>query len=115
MGLRGHSGVVFVYSIAVIVYNMLDSLSLAVSMMMCSISISDMLVFQFAGRTFRRVSLSMIAHLTTSYHLGLGLPTLLCPAHTLLPFGCIDILFVSSCSGALSKCAKSDLLLFEFL
>ena len=106
VGPRGHSGVaLLVYDIVVIVYNMLDSLSLAVPMMICSISMSDMLVSQFEGRTFRRMSLSMIADLTTSYHLSLGLPTLLCPVHMILPLGCIDML-ISYYSGDLNECAK---------
>ena len=73
-GPRGQSSVVFVYSI-------LESLSLAVSKISCSISISDMVV--------------------TSYYLSLGLPTLLCPAHIMFPLGCMGIFFISSSSGAL--------------
>ena len=91
VGPRGQSSVVFVYTSVAFVYNILESLSLVVSMIICSISISDMVVFQFASRMFRRVSLSMIADLTTPSHLTFGLPTLLCPAHTLLPLGCMGI------------------------
>ena len=106
MGPRGQASVVLSTVSQLFVYRISDSLSFAVSMITCNISTSDISAFQFADRIFRIVSLSMIADLTTSYHLSLGLPTLLCPAHTLLPLGCTDIVFISSSSGALSRCAN---------
>ena len=71
----------------VVCYNIVESLSCAVSMIICNISISDISFFQFVGEILRLASLSMVADLTISYHFSLGLPTLLNPAHTLFTIG----------------------------
>ena len=76
-------------------------LSCAASIMTCTISFSDMAVFQFRGNMSSVVSFLTTASPTIPYHFSFGLPTLLCPALTLCPLGRIDIFFISSSSGVL--------------